>query len=72
MKIIRQKIIRKENLNEEKETCFLTGIVAIAGAVILVYKKVKKKAVPKSEESDDESSDKVDDEEDLSIFEDEI
>ena len=51
---------------------FLTGIVAIAGAVIHVYKKVKKKAAPKSEESDDESSDKVDDEEDLSIFEDEI
>lgn len=39
---------------KKKKLAFLTGIVAIAGAVILVYKKVKKKAAPKSEEIDDE------------------
>ncbi len=57
---------------KKKKLALLTGIVAIAGAVIHVYKKVKKKAAPKSEENNDESSDKVDDEEDFSIFEDEI
>lgn len=31
---------------KKKKLAFLTGIVAIAGAVILVYKKVKKRLPP--------------------------
>lgn len=72
MKIIRQKIIRKKNLNEEKETCFFDRHCSNCWSCNSCIQESKEKADPKSEESDDESSDKVDDEEDLSIFEDEI